>query len=504
MNPDNTIPSVMLGVPFSPIRESQALDGCLELIRLRKPATVVLLDLPRLLEAQQDPEWLRCLTHADLVLAGDRALVKLSQKLGAPLPEAIPGAGFVPKLVEAAARAGHSLFHLGASPSLAQDFETRLAAKIPGFSLPGAYAPSKTDLFQMDQTALLQQLNAATPDLLLVAFAPPRQEKWIQMHLHDWEVPLAIGIGDSLGTLARTPQLPQAAFSAGETEEKEPPKGLFQRIFQREKDLSGILRQIDGLRSGSDPAAAGPEPMPADDRVQRIRWQPLPDPASAEKLLAPLLATEASARPLLIDFSGTEWLDPLELGSLALLGRSMKKRQLPVFYTAASPKLSRWLAFNHLDTLLESVAADVDWTKRLAVKPLQELQKVIPQTAPRPSFGQPQKRSRILQDSEHHLCTFIPPDELTSLTVPEWRASVEEALADLPPDTRTLRVEAADLRFLDSAGLGTLMWLKKRAAEKQLSYEVIHLQGAPLTTVKLARVEGLLLAKTARSVIPKV
>jgi N-acetylglucosaminyldiphosphoundecaprenol N-acetyl-beta-D-mannosaminyltransferase len=54
----------------------------------------------------------------------------------------------------------------------------------------------------MDHEDMLLQIEAARPDILLVAFGSPKQEKWLAMHRHRLRVPVCIGIGGSLDLLA--------------------------------------------------------------------------------------------------------------------------------------------------------------------------------------------------------------------------------------------------------------------------------------------------------------
>jgi N-acetylglucosaminyldiphosphoundecaprenol N-acetyl-beta-D-mannosaminyltransferase len=67
----------------------------------------------------------------------------------------------------------------------------------------------------MDHEEILCRIEAARPDILLVAFGNPKQEKWLAMHRHRLNVPLCIGIGASLdflsGKVTRAPQWMQSS-----------------------------------------------------------------------------------------------------------------------------------------------------------------------------------------------------------------------------------------------------------------------------------------------------
>jgi N-acetylglucosaminyldiphosphoundecaprenol N-acetyl-beta-D-mannosaminyltransferase len=71
----------------------------------------------------------------------------------------------------------------------------------PGVKIVGHHAPPLADLERMDHGDTLERIRAAKPDILLVAFGNPKQEKWIRMHAKRLGVPVSIGIGGSMDML---------------------------------------------------------------------------------------------------------------------------------------------------------------------------------------------------------------------------------------------------------------------------------------------------------------
>jgi N-acetylglucosaminyldiphosphoundecaprenol N-acetyl-beta-D-mannosaminyltransferase len=53
----------------------------------------------------------------------------------------------------------------------------------------------------MDHGDTLERIRVAKPDILMVAFGNPKQEKWIRMHAKRLNVPVSIGIGGSMDML---------------------------------------------------------------------------------------------------------------------------------------------------------------------------------------------------------------------------------------------------------------------------------------------------------------
>jgi exopolysaccharide biosynthesis WecB/TagA/CpsF family protein/anti-anti-sigma factor len=130
-------------------------------------------------------------------------LIWASRMMGSPLPERVTGADLVPKLAALAAAKGMKIFMLGAMPEVAQLARKRLIAAHPGLQIVGCVSPPVAPLVDMDHDELLNSIRAAGPDILLVAFGNPKQEKWIHMHRRALaDVSVCIGVGATFDFIA--------------------------------------------------------------------------------------------------------------------------------------------------------------------------------------------------------------------------------------------------------------------------------------------------------------
>ena len=81
--------------------------------------------------------------------------------------------------------------------------------KYPGVCISDRYCPTFRPLEEMDHEEILGRIETAKPDILLVAFGNPKQEKWIAMHRNRLRVPVCIGVGGSFeflsGRIRRAP-----------------------------------------------------------------------------------------------------------------------------------------------------------------------------------------------------------------------------------------------------------------------------------------------------------
>jgi N-acetylglucosaminyldiphosphoundecaprenol N-acetyl-beta-D-mannosaminyltransferase len=196
----------LLGVAISRVSREEALSRIEAFIRSKEPHLVVTADSSALVIASEDEEFRRIVNAADMVTPDSTGILWAARRLGCPLIERVSGVDLAERLCELGARRGYSLFLYGAAPGVADTAAANLSARYPGLRIAGT---AHGFLPESEQEALLARIEAARPDILLVAMGIPRQEKWIHRHMPRLQVPVAIGVGGSFdvfaGNVARAP-----------------------------------------------------------------------------------------------------------------------------------------------------------------------------------------------------------------------------------------------------------------------------------------------------------
>lgn len=201
----------ILGVPVDVLDNVGVIDRLEQFITERRFHQVATANTDFLINALEDPELMHILREADLVIPDGMPLIWASRWLRAPLPERVTGADLVPSLAKLAAERGYRIFMLGAKPEVAKKARDKMEADNPGLEIVGCYSPPLASLLEMDNKPILQQIHEAKPDILLVAFGNPKQEKWIYLNREELqEVPICIGIGGTFdfiaGNIVRAPE----------------------------------------------------------------------------------------------------------------------------------------------------------------------------------------------------------------------------------------------------------------------------------------------------------
>ena len=190
-----------MGLPLNSLTAGQAVETMDRLIQSGGTHQICPVNLDVWLNSLADPHLHRIMAGCTLVLPDGMPLVWASGLLGCPLAERVTGVDLVPRLAALSAKKGYRMFLLGGRPGVADRAAELLERNYPGVQIVGTYAPAEENLIRMDHAEILNRVHSVKPDILLVAFGNPKQEKWIWMHRKRLGVPLAMGVGGSFDIL---------------------------------------------------------------------------------------------------------------------------------------------------------------------------------------------------------------------------------------------------------------------------------------------------------------
>ena len=124
---------------------------------------------------------------------------------------------------------------LGATPEVAAAAAQKLQIQNPGLVIAGVISPPFQPVLEMDP-GIVAEIRAVDPDILLVAFGNPKQEKWIEIYGPQVNVPLMIGVGATLdfiaGHMARAPRWMQRTGLEWLFRLLQEPRRLVKRYFK--------------------------------------------------------------------------------------------------------------------------------------------------------------------------------------------------------------------------------------------------------------------------------
>jgi N-acetylglucosaminyldiphosphoundecaprenol N-acetyl-beta-D-mannosaminyltransferase len=202
--PPTTPPPVrILGIPIHPMTTESTLAWVAAAVAARTPRQICTANPEFVMTAQRDAEFRQVLNDADLVLADGVGLLWAARRQGQTLPERVAGSDLIYQLAERAAANGWRVFYLGAAEGVAAETARRLAARYPGLTVAGTFAGSP---HAAEAAEIVARVRAAQPDLLLVAYGAPAQDKWIARYKAALGVPVSIGVGGAFDFVAGVAQ----------------------------------------------------------------------------------------------------------------------------------------------------------------------------------------------------------------------------------------------------------------------------------------------------------
>ena len=356
---------VILGIPIDDLNVAETLDRLDAFVRIGRATgrnhQVATVNADFIVKAMADPELRQLLQESDMAMADGMPLVWGARLLGAPFEERVTGSDMVPLLAERAAEKGYSLYLLGAAPGIATRAAEVLTERHPTLRIAGVYSPPFGPILEMDP-GIVDEIKAAAPDILLVAFGNPKQEKWIGMYRHQVNVPVMIGVGATLdfiaGQVTRAPVWMQKSGLEWLYRLLQEPRRLWRRYVV---DMFGFglffVRQWWVMRRGKGPQFSIPE-LGSDLQDERVE---LAGKTAVLSIQGALTITNhesvhqsgldilLSSESLILDLSQATFLDSTAIGTLVALTKEARDSGGELVLAAVPQAIMRTISMLHLD-----------------------------------------------------------------------------------------------------------------------------------------------------------
>lgn len=125
--------------------------------------------------------WLRgLLSDAEIVFSDGAGVLLAARILGYHLPARITYADWVWQLAEFAEPLGYTFLLLGAKPGIAERASEQLRQRFPNLRISGTHHGYFDKIQESDENeAIIRWVNSSKPNILVLGFGMPLQEKWL-------------------------------------------------------------------------------------------------------------------------------------------------------------------------------------------------------------------------------------------------------------------------------------------------------------------------------------
>ncbi len=195
----------VLGVGFDSVTMEEALERAMTLMEEPGAKWMVTPNPEIVWTCRENEKLKKAVEGASLVLPDGIGVVYGAKILGRPLKAKVGGADFAAKLLGIMGQKGKKVFLLGSKPGVAEAAADKMRELYPGLIVCGV-----NDGYFKDSGPVVEKINEAAPDFLMVCLGAPKQEEWMLDNAPALNVRLMAGLGGTLdvfaGTAKRAPQ----------------------------------------------------------------------------------------------------------------------------------------------------------------------------------------------------------------------------------------------------------------------------------------------------------
>jgi N-acetylglucosaminyldiphosphoundecaprenol N-acetyl-beta-D-mannosaminyltransferase len=251
------------GLRIDRLTQHAALDAIASLVAAQRGGFVVTPNLDHVALAKRDVHLSAAYADAALSLADGQPLVWCSHLLGTPLPERVAGADLLAPLFARAEAEGWRVFLLGGQEDVSRRAKRMLRARHPRLRFVGRdasyWSPRSTAAPEDEPT--VRAVRRARPDLVIVAYGCPKQERWMHRHAAQLGSAVCFGLGGSLdfyvGAVRRAPVwMSRAGVEWMYRLAQEPRRMAVRYLWRDPQVVPGLVFDAVAQRLGMGPAVS--------------------------------------------------------------------------------------------------------------------------------------------------------------------------------------------------------------------------------------------------------
>lgn len=232
----------LFGVAFDCVSMEDVLGGTSEALQDRSRLVISTPNVNNIVAAKVDPKFRDSIGRCNLIVADGMPLVWVARLLGIKARR-IAGSDFFERLAHGDCGA-LKIFFFGGPEGVASKASNRLSSLGPGLQGVGGLYPGFGSISDMASQDVVETINSAKPDFLIVALGTAKGQAWIEQIQGRLAVPLISHLGAvvnfAAGSIRRAPRIFQISGLEWVWRIWEEP-GLWRRYYSDGKVLIGLL-----------------------------------------------------------------------------------------------------------------------------------------------------------------------------------------------------------------------------------------------------------------------
>jgi N-acetylglucosaminyldiphosphoundecaprenol N-acetyl-beta-D-mannosaminyltransferase len=232
----------MMGCKIDNLSMEETLQTIEGFVASGKPHQHVVVNVDKLVKAQNDPELRQIINDCALINADGMPVVWASRLLGKPLKERVAGVDLCDALLQRAADKGWRVYLLGAKEEVVAKVRQIYSDRYPQL----VFAGHRNGYWKPEQEQqVVDEITAARADLLFVAISSPKKEQFLGAYQAQMRIPFAMGVGGTFdvfaGKVKRAPVWMQKTGLEWFYRFLQEPTRMFRRYFIEDMAFLGML-----------------------------------------------------------------------------------------------------------------------------------------------------------------------------------------------------------------------------------------------------------------------
>jgi N-acetylglucosaminyldiphosphoundecaprenol N-acetyl-beta-D-mannosaminyltransferase len=184
----------ILGVKVNMFNIPGAVTAIDQWVKQRKQNYISVAAVSTIMAGHKSKRVRRVLNRAGLVTPDGMPLVWLGRLFGFKT-ERVYGPDLMLETCRLAEKKGYSNYFYGGDDGVAELLAEKLKQHFPALKIVGSFSPPFRQLTPQEDQNIIQQINAANPDIIWVGLSSPKQDLWMAEHQGKIKAPVMIGVG---------------------------------------------------------------------------------------------------------------------------------------------------------------------------------------------------------------------------------------------------------------------------------------------------------------------
>jgi len=347
----------VLGLPVDAVNIDQAVAAVDDAVRTGRRLSFVTPNVNWLARASRDAKVRREVLNADLSLVDGAPLAALARGLGAPIKTRVAGSDLFEALRRRPAYGDRRLkvFFFGGRKGAAEAAALAVNQEKAGVEAVGWLNPGFGDIADMSRPEIIEEINAAAPDFIIVALGAGKGQSWIDHNQHDLAAPVIAHLGAvvdfTAGGVQRAPKLVRSLALEWAWRIKEEPL-LWRRYAGDAVTMASLiatrgaaLRPIGDKRQSVMKPSAGLEVGDSAVIVRLAGDHQHPDLSLVREAFR---EAAGAGRDVVLDFTNMGKFDRAFLGLVLMLDKHAALRNAKLFIQGADSRQKKVLGANDM------------------------------------------------------------------------------------------------------------------------------------------------------------